>query len=99
MSILPKYAVALPLGSIAIHESSSSGVSGGLPVAAVWLNADSIEPGRAMLTTSAPVVIRNSRRVISFMMFTSRIHQLGGALHRAHDRHMRAASTFAPVIA
>src|SRR5450756_1903125 len=44
-----------------------------------------------MLITSAPEACRNSRRDIEFMAFSSGSRS-GGALDRAHDRHVGAAA-------
>src|SRR5687768_10803362 len=86
MSILPKKASTRPSGRIAIQESSSVGTSGGLPAC-----AKEAEPGTAKETTSAPDVLKNSRRE----SMGGLLGHLGlGALDRAQDRHMRAAAAF-----
>jgi hypothetical protein len=69
MSIFPKYAVTLPSGRMAIQESSSFGMSGGLarpvaPAATLWVKA---APGTDTLTRSEPDAFRKSRREVVFM--------------------------------
>src|SRR5438445_852794 len=83
MSILPKKACTLPFGRTAIQESSSPGTSGGLPDCASTSFA-----GAAKETTSAPEVLRNSRR----SMVVSSDHFVLRALDGTHDRDMRAAA-------
>src|SRR5690348_12089009 len=93
MSILPKKAFTLPSGSTAIQESSSSGVSAGLPptLCGTWESAVVTVPAVPQLTTSAPPALMKSRRVIGFMVISSDSRS-GGALDRAQDRHVRAAA-------
>src|SRR6266850_768196 len=88
MSILPRKACTLPFGSTAIQESSSPGASAGLPA----LCASTSNDGAAKETTSAPEVLRNSRRSMSASLRHAALRALDGA----QDRDVRAAAAFQP---
>src|SRR5205814_2653938 len=101
-SILPKNTVTLPSRAIAIHESSSVGSSVELPPLPAITCCASTSPGAPAekANTNAPALPISSRReisicVVAFMVSSSR-HLLGRALHRAHNRGMRAATAFDP---
>src|SRR2546428_12400449 len=93
MSILPKKACTRPSGSTAIQESSSVGTSGGLP--ALTCASASVSGGAANETTSAPEVLRNSRRVRVVMVSSSR-HAGLRALDGAQDGHVGSAAALEP---
>src|SRR6185437_1371587 len=97
-SILPKNTVTAPFGAIASQESSSVGTRGGLPSTATA--CASTLPASAMekATIRAPVLCSSVRResersVCAFIGISSR-HLVGGALDRAHDRRVGAATAF-----
>src|SRR5215510_11577362 len=100
MSILPKNAVTLPSGRMAIQESSSSGSNGGLPspTPLVWARAMGTVPGIITLTTRAPLAFRKSRREVWVRSIGRPLRHRsgGGALDRAQDRHVRSAAALEP---
>src|SRR5215510_7658772 len=96
MSILPKNALTLPSGRIAIHESSSPGTRAGLPDAAACASASPANDGTPAETMSAPADFRNSRRErqrsMRAFMAASLCERRLRALDRAQDRDVRAAA-------
>src|SRR5262245_59659357 len=96
MSILPKKALTLPSGRIAIQESSSPGTRAGLADAAACASASPTNDGTLAETMSAPVDFRNSRRErersMRAFMAASLCERRLRALDRAQDRDVSAAA-------
>src|SRR5262245_24486937 len=96
MSFLPKKALTLPSGRIAIQESSSPGTRAGLPDAATCASASPANDGTLAETMSAPADFRNSRRERERSMRAFMVASLCEcrlrALDRAQDRDVRAAA-------
>src|SRR5262245_65293595 len=89
MSTLPVYIVTVPSFATARNESTWSTATG-LEAPAVWASAPGARPND---TTSAPELIRNSRRVVSRVAMSGPLsHQTGGALHRGDDALVRPAA-------